>query len=706
MESERYRPIVRLLEMEVENFKSLEKVRYEGFQDFNVFIGRNNAGKSTTLDGLEVLAQTVRNQVPSNFVWAEVMTHRESTRQLAFALTFTTSESERGELYRQCALDDSRRFALEKTPFARLIRYEFRAPTAQPALLHLRRTSLKTEDGGWGVVQQLANPNEEASSNPESQLVELERAFREQALLSTDYLRVAGGRPMVSFRFQPMLAAAYGQYTGATFWPIRAVVDYLGACFFFDPFRHSAPRLAVEEQASLNQDGSNLVQVIHTLRANDPRRFTRLEEFVHEAIPGLGLLATPLHQRETEIAFGADGREYTVSLPNMGGGIEQLLMIGTFLVTKGPEATLFVEEPETHLHPSAQRFLAEQMARSGRQVFITTHSPLMLNVTATRSIYRLQLAGGATHAHRVTAANELARTLDDIGVRNSDVLLSDAVMFVEGNSDRDALVAVSRTLGRGLAEDGVTVVAMGGGRLDLPAARVRSEVLEQLSQRSPIPHLIVLDRDERTAKALEDLSGALGDRLFVLGVREMENYLLVPRAIRQALLAKYRDNDAVRSRVEALTEQQIQHRVKGLAEELRFLTLLKRVKARIGRLPDGAVPSAELVELAKAGSHDTIAKDLVKIAKATVGGVWTAEALEVAVAEENEMLNAEWADETKRARLVPGADVLERLFREVGGEFNKRTDTPRIAVELAADEIDPELKVLIDRARRLPPRDA
>src|SRR6266702_7711358 len=76
------------------------------------------------------------------------------------------------------------------------------------------------------------------------------------------------------------------------------------------------------------------------------------------------------------------------------------------------------------------------LLEGGQQVFITTHSSVFINLTRPYSLYQVTYSEGVTAIKRCDAAS-LEAVLEDIGVRNSDVLLSDAVLFVEGTSDRD-----------------------------------------------------------------------------------------------------------------------------------------------------------------------------------------------------------------------------------------------------------------------------
>jgi predicted ATP-dependent endonuclease of OLD family len=213
----------------------------------------------------------------------------------------------------------------------------------------------------------------------------------------------------------------------------------------------------------LAQDGSNLAQVLFTLQLNENPTFQRIEEFVQAALPDIGTLETRVDGNTTRVSFARPNGGYEVLLHNMGSGIEQLLMTATVLMTTGDQSTLFLEEPESHLHAGAQRFLIERLHEGDRQVFLTTHSPTFVNISQSRSLYQIMFTEERTKLIRLGDSDTLGTVLEDIGARNSDVLLSDAVLFVEGRTDRDLLYAWSETLGRNLEESNVTVLSMGGG---------------------------------------------------------------------------------------------------------------------------------------------------------------------------------------------------------------------------------------------------
>lgn len=160
-------------------------------------------------------------------------------------------------------------------------------------------------------------------------------------------------------------------------------------------------------------------------------------------------------------------------------------MAATVLLTTGDQSTLFLEEPESHLHAGAQRFLMEHLYSGSRQIFISTHSPTFVNTSRPRSLYRVTYSDERTRVDRVEDAQGLGDVLEDIGARNSDVLLSDAVLFVEGPSDGNVMHVWGESLGTNLTESNVTVLPMGGGEHAEGKARVRGEILEGLSEKSP-----------------------------------------------------------------------------------------------------------------------------------------------------------------------------------------------------------------------------
>jgi len=102
-----------------------------------------------------------------------------------------------------------------------------------------------------------------------------------------------------------------------------------------------------------------------------------------------------------------------------------------------------VEEPENNLHPALLRrlleFLADQRRRKRFALIITTHSPISIDWSASRSdsqIIHLIHDGNETSTRTATRYLHNRDILDDLDVRASDILQSNGVIWIEGPSDR------------------------------------------------------------------------------------------------------------------------------------------------------------------------------------------------------------------------------------------------------------------------------
>jgi predicted ATP-dependent endonuclease of OLD family len=93
---------------------------------------------------------------------------------------------------------------------------------------------------------------------------------------------------------------------------------------------------------------------------------------------------------------------------------------------------LLIDSPEIG-DPRSQRALAEIFIEysENHQIFLTTHSPrFMLGST-----YLVRLYNSSTIASHINTQNDLEKVVDILGIKPSDSLSSDAVVFVEGITD-------------------------------------------------------------------------------------------------------------------------------------------------------------------------------------------------------------------------------------------------------------------------------
>lgn len=708
---------MRLQSLVIKNFRPLEHVFLDKLGQFNVLIGRNNAGKTSVFDSLALLAFVMTGKEMTRPMGSQVLTDQDTGRALEMCLTFMPQQRDREEfidLLVTAGYDPGRRTELVNSPLLRRMEYSFRSAAGNPTALHLYETKLWTENDHYAVVQQIVS--DEGVANPRSKVLVIGTAVRQHAKEAIDTRLLDLDRQMsdedpTGSVLQPVATEVHMQLAQwkepwhadpATTWPQHRLARYLASAYFFNPFRHSSiGDLPVQHTLALSQNGINLAQVLHTISSNDRAKFAEIESFMNAALPDIGALHAPLTPGNsyTNVAFRSS-QGTLIPLHDMGGGIEQLLMVATVLLTTDNESTLFVEEPENHLHAGAQRLLLEKLTSGERQVFITTHSPTFVNLWRPHSLYQVTYTRGRTTIERRDDSG-LDTILEDIGARNSDVLLSDAVLFVEGPGDKHVMEAWSETLGASLTEHNVTVLPMGGGQYAGRSAPVRSEVLTGISQRAPVPHIFMLDRDERGHAEIERLEKHLGSHLHLLKAREIENYLLVPRALLAAVRSKHQDNALIVEKVDQSSEKEVQQLIETAASGLFDAVLMKRICSELGGLVGGFLPRELVNNLAPQARDPNLPNILLEAMKLRVDEHFASLNVSEVVEHERMALEGAWSDSAQRLMLAPGADIVASVLRNFGSDYNKPADTLRIAQELCAEEINTEIAQVIRRAANL-----
>lgn len=175
----------------------------------------------------------------------------------------------------------------------------------------------------------------------------------------------------------------------------------------------------------------------------------------------------------------------TRAFEELGTGQQQILALSfahayarSFL---GQGLIFILDEPESHLHPLAQRWLARQMyqmANDGLQLVITTHSPYFINLDFLDSIYLVRKED-QTFVTNVTA-NTLAEFCKKTGApkASKDTIVSfysahsvpqilngffsNKILLVEGLTEELSLPIYLQAVGLDCLEEGIAVIGVGG----------------------------------------------------------------------------------------------------------------------------------------------------------------------------------------------------------------------------------------------------
>lgn len=251
------------------------------------------------------------------------------------------------------------------------------------------------------------------------------------------------------------------------------------------------------------------------------------------------------------VAVQIEEKEYEIF--NWGEGMQSLLAITyEMFLNKDKDIVFYIEEPEINMHPAMQRQLINLMTHkdlSRLQIFMTTHSNHFLDVFLEHEGVQFFKFSPAGKQFSIKCTNQAdLECLSDLGVRNSSVLLSNCVIWVEGSTDvayyRKILEEIMETekLGPRFIEDYHYTFCYTGGDciVDYGFCEVKRDAGQVNVRALGNKVLVIKDNsmgEASKAKIYEDLDKALGDSFIELPVREVEN--LVSEDILEEILKDY-----------------------------------------------------------------------------------------------------------------------------------------------------------------------
>lgn len=175
------------------------------------------------------------------------------------------------------------------------------------------------------------------------------------------------------------------------------------------------------------------------------------------------------------------------TLEEMGTGEQQVLALAfahAYARAFHGGLVLVVEEPEAHLHPLAQQWLAQRLrarCQQGLQLVVTTHSPAFVDIEGLEGLVLVYKEGGQTRVRQL-ARGELVQKCIELGVPQTKIseenvlsfyaahatpmllsgLFARSVVLVEGPSEALALPVYFRKCGLEVEREGVAVLPVGG----------------------------------------------------------------------------------------------------------------------------------------------------------------------------------------------------------------------------------------------------
>lgn len=735
---------MKLESVNIENFRSIENVTLESCGGFNVIVGKNNAGKSNILMSINSFFQCLSGGSPIVLTppHSDKIDHHANRQEqsIRISILFQMSLAERDELIQNIisespqvkntleGLNVDLRLAItleivtEPKPFGyiqKIILCNSSLPISQENTIRTIFEMNITAAKELADKEQKARNLRESARELQEAARRISRGMNENEWMAFKSLR-SESYP------KSRLVRTIGSIEGMSIEEILEASDspkefQLSVSTIAQRMEEDAKRVQMEtmkhhiESFSGQEDSIptyviNLIQQIGKMKVlylterrqqigrqeatklldlkitrGGPEKLRAIQEIVSSLL-GVDIdvfQATQTSQRE-EPEAELDVDQFLVQVN--GAGIREALRLILDYELNHPDI-LLVEEPEIHLHPALETSMMRYLKAIGQhcQIFITTHSTNFLDAAEMRNVYLASIKSSTTL--QLISVEEAEESIPrELGIRLSSLFMFDRLIFVEGPTDEDVFRELASTLKINFAQAGVGFVPMGGVR---NFTHFATEATMNFLSKRRVGLFFILDRDEREEAEIQKLTAKLGDnaRLKVLAKRELENYLLHPRAVARFIEMKHHlggdreyaidDISVIRQAIEECTEKlknvAIERRTVKAAcypiypNTVQVLTLGSSTPL-LDRIKDEYTRQREHLDQLEKELHE-----IVRIQTEQVEGNWT----------------------TKKQDLVPGDILLDEVCKIFNTRFNKEKDSARLATLLNENEIDVELKSVL-----------
>jgi predicted ATPase len=191
--------------------------------------------------------------------------------------------------------------------------------------------------------------------------------------------------------------------------------------WFVSDFQIDKMRLTqdVSYNESLNRKGDNIANVAQYLHDRHPARFEEILKKMQSRIPGVTKVEAKTTEEGGILLRFQDGRfKDPFASKYVSDGTIKMFAYLVMLADPRPHKLLCIEEPENQLYPQLLEILAEEFreyAAQDGQVFISTHSPDLVNALEPQELFLIKKQENGYSAIRSIAENKQVVDLFEAG---------------------------------------------------------------------------------------------------------------------------------------------------------------------------------------------------------------------------------------------------------------------------------------------------
>lgn len=520
-----------------ENYRGIRNRVEVDYKDTSIFVGRNDAGKSTLLRGLDLFLNNAEalSDIANVFSDSDI-----SSIELAFEGPFpsiTIDEAISTTFEAELLLDENNYLRIKREwdttkPHIKPVTYIRRKSFGNDDFLLEAEKQLITRCGANGIETQKANG--EKFNNPEKR-DKLRKLFLE-----------AGKEVTLIWEKLPSTGSTRAKLIHDQIKSILPSFEYFRADTALSEADASIQRhfRGIASKAMLEAGIKDVEEKVKIVLDSVLREISSKMNQVLPASDQVGSSVTFDWSKGVNTGFKSVNEQAVLPLTFRGDGFRRITMMSYFEYlaeekAESDQKMIFgFEEPETFLHPKAQEQLHDKilgLEQSGYQVVVTTHSPIVVGASDRSAISHITSTLGNFSVEQ--NVENLQSIADDLGITpgNQFVKLFErakVLVLVEGADDVGAfnyiagLYKAENRISLTFEDQGIVLVPIGG--CDSVMHWVNLNILRDLDK----PCYAIQDSDQSgpnesspTRNKLLGLGFTEKDDFWVLRKRALENYI-------------------------------------------------------------------------------------------------------------------------------------------------------------------------------------
>ncbi|MFD0050996.1 AAA family ATPase [Actinomycetes bacterium NPDC127524] len=445
-----------------------------------------------------------------------------------------------------------------------------------------------------------------------------------------------------------------------------------------------------ERKEPIEKDDAKRLLNLKTGRGNKER----LEQLQTTVSDLLGVTVDAFSVEGSSDAPEIDVDDFLVHMN--GTGIRESLRLILDMEFSKPDLML-IEEPEVHLHFELERKIFKYLLKMSDevQIFMTTHSTGFIDASETNNILLVKKEEDTKVSNIET--EELTEVINELGINISSLLLSKVIVFVEGPTDEEIVRMYLETFHPNLSFSDVGVIQMTGvGNYQHYANSRALEVFNSYGLKT----IFILDSDSRSEEEIDKIKARhpQTSELQILPKSCIENYFLKP-SILLKFIQKKMNNAGLKEGIP--TEEnlkEIQEQMDEIVESLYPETLRLFIGWKYLKPIYPVKHFSKDVQLDTADEAINWIQEGVKQLADDIANEYSK--FEETLPIEIEGISKIWKD--NKLNIVPGSKVFDLLCKKYGIRYNKKkTDMQILSQTITRDEWPTELKDILGRVVRL-----